>query len=148
MIKRFDHVTVAVEDLDRATAFFALLGFAEERTVVISGKKFSDYMGVDGIEAEHVTLALAGGSHRIEVQLLKYRRPPPLSDGAAGRLDKLGFNHICFAVDDVAAEAERLQASGVRLRNRIMEFHERKLVFLEGPEGIVVELSEQIASGR
>jgi hypothetical protein len=30
----------------------------------------------------------------------------------------------------------------VKLRNRPMVFHDRKLVFLEGPEGIVVELAE------
>jgi hypothetical protein len=33
-------------------------------------------------------------------------------------------------------------AAGVRLRNQPMTFHDRKLVFLEGPEGITVELAE------
>ena len=80
MVKRFDHVTIAVRDLDRAKAFFGLLGFVEDKAVVISGPIFSAYMGVDGIEADHVTLVLAGAEPRLEVQILRYRHPDPLPD--------------------------------------------------------------------
>jgi hypothetical protein len=31
---------------------------------------------------------------------------------------------------------------GIELRNEIMEFHDRKLVFLSGPEGVTVELAQ------
>ncbi|HET8637418.1 MAG TPA: VOC family protein, partial [Acidobacteriaceae bacterium] len=92
--------------------------------------------------AEHVTLVLANVSPRTEVQLLKYHHPDPLPDPAIRNLTKLGFNHVCFAVDDLEAEVARLQAQGVQLRNEIMAFHDRKLVFLSGPEGITVELAE------
>jgi len=36
----------------------------------------------------------------------------------------------------------RLKANGVQLRNAVMDFNNRKLVFLSGPEGITVELAE------
>ena len=52
------------------------------------------------------------------------------------------MNHICFAVDDIEAEVARLRASGFRTRNEVMDFHSRKLVFVEGPEGVTVELSQ------
>ena len=142
MIKDFDHVTVVVRDVQAAKQFFSLLGFVEEKTVVIKGQKFSNYMGVEGIEAEHVTLALTNHSPQTEVQLLKYHHPQPILDPAIGNLTKLGFNHVCFAVDDLEAEVEKLKGKGVKLRNEIMEFHNRKLVFLSGPEGITVELAE------
>ncbi len=142
MIKRFDHVTIVVRDVEQAKKFFGLLGFEEEISVVISGDRFSSYMGVEGIEAEHVTLALAGASPRMEVQLLKYRHPEPIPDPDIAKLNKLGFNHVCFAVDDVEAEVRKLTANGVETRNEIMDFHNRKLVFISGPEGITVELSE------
>jgi len=32
-------------------------------------------------------------------------------------LNKLGMNHICFAVDDIEAEIARLRASGFATRN-------------------------------
>ena len=142
MVSHFDHVTIAVRDVGKAKAFFALLGFVEQLSVVISGEQFSSYMGIPGIEAEHVTLALANATPRVEVQLLRYRHPDPIRDSDLARLDKLGFNHVCFKVEDIEAEVRRLTASGVELRNEIMEFHDRKLVFLRGPEGVTVELAQ------
>jgi catechol 2,3-dioxygenase-like lactoylglutathione lyase family enzyme len=142
MVKHFDHVTIVVRDVNAAKRFFALLGFEEDKSVVIAGPQFAAYMGVDGIEAEHVTLALANASPRVEVQLLKYLHPEPTADPAITNLTKLGFNHVCFAVNDLEAEVARLKANGVQLRNEVMVFHDRKLVFLTGPEGITVELAE------
>src|SRR5215470_15816272 len=142
MIKHFDHVTIVVRDIEGAKQFFGLLGFKEDKSVVIKGSQFSSYMGVEGIEAEHVTLVLVDASPRTEVQLLKYRHPDPLPDPAIRNLTKLGFNHVCFAVDDLGAEVARLKAGGVQLRNEVMVFHNRKLVFLSGPEGVTVELAE------
>lgn len=142
MIRHFDHVTIVVRDLEAARCFFGLLGFEQDKAVRISGPQFADYMGVESIEAEHVTLVLAGDTPRMEVQLLKYRHPDPLLEPAMDNLARVGFNHICFAVDDLEAEVARLQAAGVQLRNAVMEFHHRKLVFLRGPEGITVELAE------
>jgi catechol 2,3-dioxygenase-like lactoylglutathione lyase family enzyme len=143
MVKHFDHVTIVVRDVEAAKGFFSLLGFEHDQSVVISGETFSDYMGVPGIEAEHVTLVLAGAVPRTEVQLLGYRKPDPVPDPNIGVLSKLGFNHICFAVDDVEGEVRRLRAAGVETRNEILDFHGRKLVFVRGPEGITVELSER-----
>src|SRR5215813_5347068 len=117
MVKHFDHVTIVVRDVEAAKQFFSLLGFQEVKSVVIKGPPFEAYMGVDGIEAEHVTLALANVSPHMEVQLLKYRHPEPIPDPAIRNLTKLGFNHICFAVDDVEAEVARLKANGVQLRS-------------------------------
>lgn len=142
MIMHFDHVTIVVRDTEKAKAFFSLLGFVGQQTAIISGSQFSAYMGIPGIEAEHVTLALAGASPHLEVQLLRYRHPQPIVDPDIVQLNKLGFNHICLAVDDIEAEVERLSARGVQMRNEIMQFHDRKLVFLVGPEGVTVELAQ------
>jgi catechol 2,3-dioxygenase-like lactoylglutathione lyase family enzyme len=78
----------------------------------------------------------------VEVQLLNFLKPPVKPEGDIGRLDRIGFNHICFAVSDIDALIAKVTAAGVRLRNQPMSFHDRKLVFLEGPEGITVELAE------
>ena len=142
MVKRFDHLTIVVRDIDYAKAFFAVLGFKEAMSVVIAGEPFASYMGVPGIEAEHVTLALENVSPRTEIQLLRYRHPDPLPDPHIRDLHKLGMNHICFAVDDIEAEIARLRANGFSTRNEVMDFHSRKLVFIEGPEGVTIELSQ------
>ena len=131
-----------VRDVERAKAFFAVLGFKEAISVVIAGEPFASYMGVAGIEAEHVTLVLDGVEPRTEIQLLKYRHPAPLPDPHIRELNKLGMNHICFAVDDIDAEVAKLKAHGFKTRNAIMDFHARKLVFIDGPEGVTIELSQ------
>lgn len=142
MVKSFDHVTIVVRDVEKAKHFFALLGFKETKAAVISGKVMEDYMGVRGIEADHITLALENVTPRTEVQLLHYRHPDALPDPDIAKLNKLGFNHICFAVDDLDAEVAKLKAAGVKLRNDVMNFHSRKLVFVHGPEDVTVELAE------
>jgi catechol 2,3-dioxygenase-like lactoylglutathione lyase family enzyme len=141
MLKNFDLLTIVVRDLERAKAFFAVLGFKEAMSVVIAGEPFASYMGVPGIEADHVTLVLEHVSPRTEIQLLHYRHPDPLPDPHIRDLHKLGMNHICFAVDDIEAEVGKLKSHGFATRNDIMDFHSRKLVFVEGPEGVTIELS-------
>ncbi len=140
MVKNFDHVTIVVRDVEAAKHFFGLLGFRETHSAVISGKVMEDYMGIEGIEADHVTLAIE--NPHSEVQLLRYRHPDAVVDANISKLNKLGFNHICFAAEDLDAEVARLTAAGVKLRNSVMDFLSRKLVFLHGPEDITVELAQ------
>jgi catechol 2,3-dioxygenase-like lactoylglutathione lyase family enzyme len=142
MIKHFDHATIVVRDVDRAIRFFELLGFAQHKSVVIKGETFSDYMGVPGIEARHVTLVLTGATPRTEIQLLNYLTPVALDDPEIRDLHKIGFNHICFAVEDLDAAVAKMAANGFTTKNKTLDFHSRKLVFLDGPEGVTIELSQ------
>jgi len=144
MITNFDHCTIVVRDIEKARAFFSVLGFREDFSTVVSGEKFSAYMRVDGIEAEHVTMAIPNASPLQQVQLLKYRQPVPAADPNITRLDKVGYNHLCFAVDDIEQEVKRLKNAGVIFLNEIMEFRGRKLTFFSGPEGITLELSQKL----
>ena len=119
-----------------------MLGFKEEKSVVIAGEPFATYMGVPDIKADHVTLVLQNASPRTEIQLLHYQHPRSLPDARIRDLHKIGMNHICFAVDDIAAEVAKLRGNGFKTRNEIMDFHSRKLVFIDGPEGVTVELAQ------
>ena len=140
----FDHVTIAVRDLDDAVRFFGVLGFEITKSVEISGATMDAYMGVAGMDAEHVTLAIPDAEPHQEVQLLHYRKPADLVDRSSGNLAGTGFNHVCFRVDDIDAAVAAFDSAGFPTRNQIMEFHDRKLVFLVGPANVVVELAERI----
>ena len=141
MNEGFDHLTVVVTDLDEARRFFGLLGFVERVAVVVSGETMERYMGIADWEADHVTLVLEGAPVHQEVQLLRFHRPAALVDEGAGSLDRTGFNHVCFRVTDLDALLARCAEAGITPRNEVMDFHDRRLVFLDGP-GIVVELAE------
>ena len=142
MVRHFDHVTVVVEELEESIKFFELLGFVVDKSVEISGGIFAEYMNTEGIDASHVTMVLEGASPRMEIQLLHYHAPEPAADSLIERLDKLGYNHVCLAVDDIEKEVKRLTRAGVKLRNEIMTFNQRKLVFFYGPGGITLELAQ------
>ena len=142
----FDHLTVVVEDLDAARDFFALLDFVEKKAVVVSGQEIAGYMGIPGWKADHVTLLHAGAPVHQEVQLLHFHTPEAKVDAGAASLDRTGFNHVCFRVESLEATLARMKAAGVRQRSEIMEFHDRKLVLLDGP-GLVVELAEWLTDG-
>jgi catechol 2,3-dioxygenase-like lactoylglutathione lyase family enzyme len=138
----FDHVTIAVADLEEAERFFSLLGFEQTASTVVSGDEMSRYMGIPKWEADHVTLRLMGAATHQEVQLLRFRHPALTENPDEANLARLGFNHVCFAVDDLDATLARLTAHGVRARNDVMHFHDRRLVFLVGPGDVTIELSE------
>jgi catechol 2,3-dioxygenase-like lactoylglutathione lyase family enzyme len=142
MLKSPDYLSFVVRDLEAAKSFFTLLGFEQNIVAVISGKTFSDYMGVQNIEADHGTTVLKGCAPHFEVQLLHYRHPDPLPEPHIRDLNHVGFNHLCFALDDTDAEVARLKAAGVKFRNEILDYHQCKIVFLEGPEGITLELAQ------
>lgn len=54
----------------------------------------------------------------------------------------MGFNPICFAVEDAVATVEHVKAHGVEVRSELPMFHNRRLFFLTGPKGITVELAQ------
>ncbi len=142
MHRGFDHVTIAVRDLDEARRFFGLLGFEETVATVVSGELMARYMGIPDWEADHVTLRLVGLATHQEVQLLCFHHPELSDDSDPGQLARLGYNHVCFAVDDLEATLATLSAAGIGARNEIMEFHDRRLVFVTGPGGVVIELAQ------
>ena len=67
-------------------------------------------------------------------------------DPETGNLARTGFNHVCFRVGDLAGTVERLETAGIKTRNEVMHFHDRDLVFLEGPGGVVIELAEWLTT--
>ena len=137
----FDHMTIVVTDLGEAERFFGLLGFEETIAVVASGETIAGYMGIPGWESDHVTLALEDADVHQEIQLLRFHEPTVKVDPGTGTLDRTGFNHVCFRVNDMAAMLEHLAAHGITPRGEILDYHDKKLVFLDGP-GVVVELAE------
>ncbi len=138
----FDHMTLVVTNLEEAEEFFGVLGFTVDKAVVVSGDTIAEYMGIPEWVSDHVTLVLHGASVRQEIQLLRFHRPAADIDDRSGHLDRTGFNHVCFRTDDLDDTLKRFADIDQRPRNAVMNFHDRRLVFFDGPAGVVVELAE------
>ena len=130
MIRRLDHVAVAVGSLDDRLPFYRdLLGLRLER--------------IEEVPSEQVRVAIFGqGAGRIE--LLEPSGP----DSPVGRfLQKRGegIHHLCFLVDSVEESCRRLEEAGCRLIGGIRSGSEgTRIAFVHpsGTGGVLVELRE------
>jgi len=68
--------------------------------------------------------------------------PPILKDPNATDLHRTGYNHLALRVENLDSEVNRLKEAGILMKNQPIAFHDRKLVFLIGPEDVTIELVE------
>jgi catechol 2,3-dioxygenase-like lactoylglutathione lyase family enzyme len=60
-----------------------------------------------------------------------------------------GIRHITFAVDDIDAVVARLRARSAELVGGVERYEDiYRLCYVRGPEGIILELAEQLQMGR
>src|SRR5919199_1123120 len=72
-IKRMDHVTVVVDDLAAAIAFFTTLGMALEGETPVEGPAVDRLCGIQGVRADIAMMRTPDSHGRVE--LTKYRNP-------------------------------------------------------------------------
>ncbi|MFA4836003.1 MAG: methylmalonyl-CoA epimerase [Dehalococcoidia bacterium] len=100
MIKRIDHVAIAVKSLDEAVAMFdSLFGLKPSKIEVVPEQ---------GVKAAIIHI----GDTELE-----FIEPIDPNSGVAKFIEKNGngIHHICFEVDDTDAELKRLEARGAKL---------------------------------
>jgi methylmalonyl-CoA epimerase len=103
MIRKIDHIGIAVVDLEAATAFF--------RDVL--GLPFEGFEDMPGRHLKVAVFDVAG----VRLELLQPTSPEaaivPFLEKTGG-----GLHHLALEVDDAAAELTRLAAAGVGLIDR------------------------------
>jgi catechol 2,3-dioxygenase-like lactoylglutathione lyase family enzyme len=79
------------------------------------------------------------------VELVKYVRPVAEKSVQDTSVNALGMRHICFAVEDIEAILTKLKKKGFKAFSEIQNYENvYKLVYVHGPEGIIVELAEKL----
>jgi methylmalonyl-CoA epimerase len=133
VVKRVSHVAIAVPDVENAAKFYTdSLGLA------VTGKE-------DVVGSKVRVAFIPVGDTRIE--LVQPAAPDsPISKFLETRGP--GLQHICFEVDDVAAELKRLDAAGVRLIDKVPHAgaHGTMVGFIHpaATGGVLVELSQEL----
>jgi catechol 2,3-dioxygenase-like lactoylglutathione lyase family enzyme len=143
-IKRMDHVSVVVDDLPGAIAFFTTLGMALEGQAPVEGPTVDRLCGLEGVQADIAMMRTPDGHGRIE--LTKYRNPelvktePPIAPP-----NTLGLRQIMFAVEDLDDTMTRLRAGGAELVGEVVQYEDKyRLCYLRGPAGIIVALAQEL----
>jgi catechol 2,3-dioxygenase-like lactoylglutathione lyase family enzyme len=141
-ILRFDHVGVVVDDLDAAAAFFVGLGFELEGRARVDGEAVDRINGLDGVQAEFAMVRTPDRTGRLE--LVKYHAPDSDEAPHPWPANRLGFRHIAIQIDDVNATLDRLRGEGFGTVGEARDFGGYRLVYIRGPEGLIVELAEKL----
>jgi catechol 2,3-dioxygenase-like lactoylglutathione lyase family enzyme len=138
-----DHVSVVVDDLQAAVAFFVDLGLELEGEASVEGPLVDRLCGVDGVRADIAMVRTPDGQG---LELTTYRSPPAIStEPAVAPANTLGLRSIMFAVDDLDAALAGLRARGAELVGELVQYGDSyRLCYVRGPEQIIVALAEQL----
>ncbi|MGW5360698.1 VOC family protein [Actinopolymorpha pittospori] len=144
-IQRMDHVSVVVDDLEAAIAFFAELGMELEGEAPIEGPWVDRVNALDGVRVNIAMMRTPDGHGRLE--LTKFHSPAVVSAEPKNALgNTLGLRSIMFAVDDIDATVAGLRARGTELVGEVVQYQDiYRLCYVRGPEGIIVALAEQLS---
>ena len=143
-ILRMDHVSVVVDDLEAAIAFFVELGMELEGKAPIEGRGVDRVNGLDGVRVDIAMMRVPEGHGRLE--LTKFHTPTAVSaEPENAPPNTLGLRSIMFAVDDIDAAVAGLRAKGAELVGEVAQYQDSyRLCYVRGPEGIIVALAEQL----
>jgi len=140
--KKIDHINIVVKNLEEAKSFFSDLGFIVQHEGVLEGEWLDNVTGLKNVRATYISLRLESSETNIE--LLKFFHPECLTTRDNDVLNKNGFRHAAFEVEHIEEIVKKLKNQGIEFVSDIQIYKETKkrLCYLKGPEGIMLELVE------
>ena len=137
------HVGIVVKDLAKTTDFWVnLIGF----NLHIDTKEISPYidelLGIANPELRTVKLIDVNG---FIIELLEFANYPA-KDNWEGNLATTGLTHIALTVSDLESLVAKLKENDYKFISEIKNSPngEVKVVFVKGPEGLMLELVEPL----
>ncbi|MBS4203414.1 VOC family protein [Lederbergia citrea] len=142
-IQKIDHVGVIVNDLSAAKEFFLDFGLEVKGEWEMEGELMGYAVGLNDAKVACVGLGTPDGQTWIE--LIKFYSPSDEKDIQQTFANTLGIRHIAFTVEDIEAVVAKLKKKGTEIFSEIQQYEESyKLCYARGPEGIILELAEEI----
>jgi len=143
-IKRLDHVSVVVDDLAAAIAFFTALGMTLEGEMPLEGPWLDRINGLESVQVDIVMMRTPDRHGRLE--LTKFRNPKLVEiEPAIAPPNTLGLRSVMFTVESVDDTVARLRANGAELVGEVAQYEDKyRLCYVRGPAGIIVALAEEL----
>ena len=144
-IKKLDHISVVVEDLAAAIAFFTELGMSKEGEASVGGDWVDRINALENVQADIVMMRTPDGNGRVELR--KFRNPQLVEvEPAIAPPNALGLRSIMFEVEDLDDTVERMRAHGAELVGEVAQYESAyRLCYMRGPGGIIVSLAEELS---
>jgi catechol 2,3-dioxygenase-like lactoylglutathione lyase family enzyme len=143
-IKRMDHVSVVVDDLPDAIAFFTTLGMTLDGEAAVEGDWVDRVNGLESVQVDIVMMRAPDGHGRLE--LTKFRNPKLVEiEPAIAPPNTLGLRSVMFTVESVDDSVARMRAYGAELVGEVAQYENKyRLCYMRGPAGIIVALAEEL----
>ena len=146
-IRRIDHIGIIVNDLAAAKDFFVAFGLVVHGEAEMGGALVERLLSLDEVKTSLVMLGPPDGEATIE--LIKFHRPADEQEPQHEAVTALGIRHIAFLVEDIEAVVVKLQAMGAEPFSEVLRYEDRyKLCYVRGPEGIILDLAEEIPDAQ
>lgn len=144
-IKRLDHVSVVVNDLEAAVAFFTALGMTQEGEALVQGSWVDRVNAIEGVKVDIVMMRTPDGHGRLE--LTRFRSPALVEiEPAVAPPNALGLRSVMFAVESVDDAVARLRDRGGELVGEVVQYEDKyRLCYMRGPAGVIVALAEELS---
>jgi catechol 2,3-dioxygenase-like lactoylglutathione lyase family enzyme len=137
-IKRIDHMSFTVGNIEESAAFYRRLGYEPFKRYVSAGTDADEGTDTPNAEIDINWLRHPAGGPMLE--LLRYQNKPV---EAARHNSEVGAAHICLCVDDVKGAYAELDGDGIKF---ISAPHTDEFgvswVYMRDPDGNAVELIE------
>lgn len=144
-LQSFDHMSVNVIDFEKALTWYTdVLGLVVEvdwRVPALGGKQLA-YLSLNGTRVLEIVAADSNGTGL---------RP---ADTFGQHFGRTGYGHLCFSTANVDQTMSRLKAKGVAAFVDAQTYpldgtiFERRVAFINDPEGNVVEFGEPLREVR
>ncbi|GAA2740516.1 VOC family protein [Terrabacter aerolatus] len=143
-IRSMHHVSVVVDDLASAKAFFTALGLELEGETPVEGTWVDRINHLDGVRVEIAMMRTRDGHGRLE--LTKFHSPAAVAEGPQpAPSNTFGLRSVMFEVDDVDAAVEAARAHGGELVGEVVRYEDvYRLCYVRAPQGVIVALSEDL----
>jgi catechol 2,3-dioxygenase-like lactoylglutathione lyase family enzyme len=100
-------------------------------------------VGLEGLRVDFAFMQTPDGHGRLE--LIKFHSPSNQGDNRPAPANTPGIRHVAFAVEDIDGVVAGLRARGAELVGELERYEDSyRLCYVRGPEGIIIELAEQI----
>jgi catechol 2,3-dioxygenase-like lactoylglutathione lyase family enzyme len=138
-----DNVSIVVESLNDAIAFFTEIGLTLEGRAMIEGEWAGRVTGLKDQRVEIAMMVTPDGHSRIELARFVY--PAIIADHRTAPVNALGYLRVMFAVSDIDEMVARLTRYGAQLVGEIVNYQDTyRLCYIRGTEGLLIGLAEEL----
>jgi catechol 2,3-dioxygenase-like lactoylglutathione lyase family enzyme len=142
-IKRIDHIGVVVNDLAAAREFFLDFGFRVQGEAEEQSELLDKVTGFENAKSQIVFLQAP--NDQINLELTKMLNPADKSGAQEHFIYSHGLQHLAFVVEDIEDIVATMKQKGYDVFVDIYNYENvYKLCYFRGPEGIIIELAEEL----